>query len=149
LCREGHEGVIAKSAKAPYCGDRSKSWLKIKCVKRQEFVIGGWSPSTKRKGFASLLLGSWEDGKLLYRGRVGTGFSQELLGELDQKLQKLSRKTKPFEEVRRERARGVHWIEPELVAEIAYAEMTSDDILRHPSFIALREDKPAKEVEME
>ncbi|NMA97733.1 MAG: DNA ligase D [Phyllobacteriaceae bacterium] len=149
ICREGHEGVIAKSANAPYRGDRSKSWLKIKCLKRQEFVIGGWSPSTKRKGFASLLIGSWEDGKLLYRGRVGTGFSQELLGELDAKLETLGRTTKPFVDVPRERARGAHWVEPELVAEIAYTEMTSDDVLRHPSFIALREDKPATEVSMD
>ncbi|QQR38093.1 DNA ligase D [Devosia rhizoryzae] len=149
LCRDGHEGVIAKSAKAPYRGDRTKSWLKIKCLKRQEFVIGGWSPSTKRKGFASLLLGTWENGKLLYRGRVGTGFSQELLGQMDEKLAKLARKDNPFEAVPRERARGVHWVEPQLVAEIAYTELTSEDILRHPSFIALRGDKAAEEVHME
>jgi bifunctional non-homologous end joining protein LigD len=149
LCRDGHEGVIAKSAKAPYRGDRSKSWLKIKCLRRQEFVIGGWSPSTKRKGFASLLLGTWEEGKLLYRGRVGTGFNQDLLGELDAKLAKLARKTNPFEAVPRERARGVHWVEPQMVAEIAYTELTADDVLRHPSFIALRGDKAAEEVHME
>ena len=149
LCRDGHEGVIAKEADAPYRGERTRSWLKIKCLKRQEFVIGGWSPSTKRRGFASLLLGTWEGKKLLYRGRVGTGFSQELLAELDKKLAGLSRKTNPFEAVPRERARGVHWVEPELVAEIAYTELTEDDILRHPSFIGLRGDKPAKEVRME
>lgn len=149
LCRDGHEGVIAKDAKAPYRGERTKGWLKIKCLKRQEFVIGGWSPSTKRRGFASLLLGAWEDGKLLYRGRVGTGFSQDLLAEMDEKLAKIERKTNPFEAVPRERMRGVHWVEPQLVAEIAYTELTGDDILRHPSFIGLRGDKPAKEVVME
>ncbi|KFL31102.1 ATP-dependent DNA ligase [Devosia riboflavina] len=149
LCRDGHEGVIAKEADAPYRGERTRSWLKIKCLKRQEFVIGGWSPSTKRRGFASLLLGTWEGKKLLYRGRVGTGFSQDLLAQLDEKLAGLSRKTNPFQAVPRERARGVNWVEPELVAEIAYTELTEDDILRHPSFIGLRGDKPAKEVQME
>lgn len=149
LCRDGHEGVIAKRADAPYRGERTRGWLKIKCLKRQEFVIGGWSPSTKRRGFASLLLGTWEGDKLLYRGRVGTGFSQDVLAELDQKLQKLRRKTSPFDAVPRERSRGARWVRPELVAEIAYTELTGDDILRHPSFIGLRGDKPAKEVRME
>lgn len=149
LCKDGHEGVIAKRADAPYRGERNRDWLKIKCLKRQEFVIGGWSPSTKRRGFASLLLGTWENGKLLYRGRVGTGFSQDLLLEMDQKLAKIARKTNPFEAVPKERARGAYWVEPQLVAEIAFTELTGDNILRHPSFIGLRGDKPAKEVKME
>lgn len=149
ICRDGHEGVIAKQASAPYRGERTRSWLKIKCLKRQEFVIGGWSPSTKRRGFASLLLGTWEKGKLLYRGRVGTGFNHDLLVEMDEKLAKIARKTNPFAAVPRERARGVHWVEPHLVAEIAYTEMTGDDILRHPSFVGLRGDKPAQEVQLE
>ena len=149
ICRDGHEGVIAKEANAPYRGERTRSWLKIKCLKRQEFVIGGWSPSTKRRGFASLLLGTREGKKLLYRGRVGTGFSQDLLTELDQRLAGLARKTSPFEAVPKERTRDVHWVTPELVAEIAYTEFTEDGILRHPSFIGLRGDKPAREVQME
>lgn len=149
LCREGHEGVIAKRADDPYRGERTKSWLKIKCLKRQEFVIGGWSPSSKRTGFASLLLGVWEGDKLLYRGRVGTGFNQDLLEEIGASLEKKARKTSPFAAVPRDIARHAHWVQPELVAEIAYAEFTSDDILRHPSFIGLRGDKPAREVQME
>lgn len=149
LCRDGHEGVIAKRANDPYRGDRTKSWLKIKCLKRQEFVIGGWSPSSKRKGFASLLLGVWENGKLLYRGRVGTGFNQDLLEELGGKLETLERKTSPFAAVPKQFSRNAHWVTPELVAEIAYTELTGDDILRHPSFIGLRGDKPAEEVKME
>lgn len=149
LCRDGQEGVIAKRTDAVYRGERTTSWLKIKCLKRQEFVIGGWSPSSKRRGFASLLVGTWADGKLLYRGRVGTGFSQDTLAELDEKLRKLSRKTSPFAEVPAERARQAQWVEPALVAEITYTELTSDDIMRHPSFIALREDKNATEVRME
>lgn len=149
LCRDGHEGIIAKRADAPYHGERSKSWLKVKCLKRQEFVIGGWSPSSKRRGFASLLVGTWENGKLLYRGRVGTGFSQDTLAELDRKLKPLSRKTSPFADVPTERARDAHWVKPALVAEIAYTELTSDDIMRHPSFVGLRDDKKAAEVRME
>ncbi|MBB4052092.1 bifunctional non-homologous end joining protein LigD [Devosia subaequoris] len=149
LCRDGHEGVIAKRANASYRGARSKDWLKIKCLKRQEFVIGGWSPSSKRKGFASLLLGTWEGDRLLYRGRVGTGFSQDMLAELGQALEKRQRKTSPFAAVPKDRARGSKWVTPDLVAEIAYTELTGDDILRHPSFIGLRGDKPAKEVSME
>jgi bifunctional non-homologous end joining protein LigD len=149
LCRDGHEGVIAKRADDPYRGERTRSWLKIKCLKRQEFVIGGWSPSAKRKGFASLLVGAWENGKLLYRGRVGTGFNQDMLEELGAMLQKLERKTSPFAAVPEEFARNAHWVRPELVAEIAYAELTGDEVLRHPSFIGLREDKPAEEVKME
>ena len=95
--------MIAKRADAPYRGERTTGWLKIKCLKRQEFVIGGWSPSTKRRGFASLLVGAWESGELRYRGRVGTGFSQDTLAELDQKLRQLARKTSPFADVPRER----------------------------------------------
>lgn len=149
LCRDRHEGVIAKRADAPYRGDRTTNWLKIKCLKRQEFVIGGWSPSSKRRGFASLLVGTWENGKLLYRGRVGTGFSQDMLAELDQKLRRLAHKANPFANVPEERARSAHWVKPSLVAEVTYTELTSDDIMRHPSFVGLREDKEASEVQME
>jgi len=149
LCRDGHEGVIAKLANAPYRGGRSKSWLKIKCLKRQEFVIGGWSPSSKRRGFASLLLGTWEGDKLVYRGRVGTGFGQDMLEELGTKLEKLARKTSPFDDVPKNLSRGANWVTPRLVAEIAYTELTGDGILRHPSFVGLRSDKPAEEVHME
>ncbi|MET0437812.1 MAG: DNA ligase D [Devosia sp.] len=149
LSRDGHEGVIAKRAEDPYRGGRTKSWLKIKRLKRQEFVIGGWSPSTRRKGFASLLVGTWEGDKLLYRGRVGTGFSQDVLADMDAKLQSLAAKKNPFDAVPAEIAGKAHWVKPTLVAEIAYAELTGDDVMRHPSFIGLREDKPAEEVNME
>jgi bifunctional non-homologous end joining protein LigD len=149
LCRDGQEGLIAKRAESPYRGERTTNWLKIKCLKRQEFVIGGWSPSSKRRGFASLLVGTWEGKKLLYRGRVGTGFSQDTLNELDKTLEQLRRKTSPFADVPAERARNANWVTPTLVAEIAYTELTSDNILRHPSFIGLRQDKNAAEVRME
>jgi bifunctional non-homologous end joining protein LigD len=149
VCREGHEGIIAKEANAPYRGERTRSWLKIKCGKRQEFVIAGWSPSSKKKTFASLLLGTWEDGKLTYRGRVGTGFNMESAHALQQQLDSRARKTNPFANVPRPVARNARWVTPELVAEIGYTEFTPDGILRHPSFLALREDKPAGDVRLD
>lgn len=149
VCRDGHEGVIAKKADAPYRGERTRSWLKIKCIKRQEFVIGGWSPSDKRNGFASLLVGTWENGKLLYRGRVGTGFDRDALHEIGAELADRARKTSPFADVPRLIGRSARWVKPDLVAEIAYTELTGDGILRHPSFIGLRSDKPADEIGLE
>ncbi|MFN4209765.1 MAG: DNA ligase D [Devosia sp.] len=149
VSREGHEGIIAKEANAPYRSERTRSWLKIKANRRQEFVIAGWSPSTRKKSFASLLLGTWDDGKLIYRGRVGTGFSAELATTLQQQLDRRARKTNPFANVPRPIARNAHWVAPELVAEIGYAEFTPDGILRHPSFLALREDKPAGDITLE
>ncbi len=149
VCRDGHEGVIAKKADAPYRGERNRNWLKIKCIHRQEFVIGGWSPSEKRNGFASLLVGTWDEGKLTYRGRVGTGFDQDTLHEIGEALAARARKTSPFAEVPRLISRSARWVKPELVAEIAYTELTGDGILRHPSFIGLRTDKPATQVVIE
>lgn len=149
LCREGHEGIVAKEADAPYRSERTRSWLKVKCVQRQEFVIGGWSPSTRKKSFASLLLGTREDDKLVYRGRVGTGFSQGDAEALQRRLDSRSRKTNPFANVPKALTRSAHWVAPELVAEIGYAEFTPDGVLRHPSFLGLREDKLAGDVAME
>ncbi|SFC69736.1 DNA ligase D [Devosia psychrophila] len=149
VAREGHEGIIAKQADAPYRGERTKSWLKIKASKRQEFVIAGWTPSTKKQSFASLLIGTWDDGKLVYRGRVGTGFTVNSANALQQQLNARSRKTSPFAEVPRPIARTAKWVAPELVAEIGYTEFTPDGVLRHPSFLALREDKPADAVALE
>ena len=146
ICREGHEGIIAKQAAAPYRSERTRSWLKVKCGKRQEFVIAGWSPSTRKKTFASLLVGTWEDGKLVYRGRVGTGFSMDDAQALQRQLDSRARKTNPFVNVPRPIAKSAHWVAPELVAEIAYTEFTPDGIMRHPSFRALREDKPAGDI---
>jgi len=149
LCRDRYEGVIAKRADAPYRGERNRDWYKVKCLKRQEFVIGGWSPSHKRSGFASLLLGAWQGKSLTYRGRVGTGFSHDVLDDIEKRLKTRARKTSPFAAVPRDIARHARWVAPDLVAEIAYTELTGDGHLRHPSFIGLREDKPAREVIME
>ncbi len=149
MAAAGHEGVIAKKADAPYRHDRTRTWLKIKSIKRQEFVIGGWRPSEKKKSFASLLLGTWENGKLIYRGRVGTGFTVDSATELQGRLDQNPQQTSPFETVPRDVSRAAKWVAPNLVAEIAYAELTPDGHLRHPSFLGLREDKPGRDIHIE
>jgi len=148
--REAHqEGVIAKRADALYRHTRTREWLKIKVNSRQEFVIGGWRPSDKKRTFASLLLGTWENGKLVYRGRVGTGFNATSADELQQAMDARARKTPAFDDVPRDIVRQAKWVEPELVAEIDFAELTPDGHLRHPSFVGLRKDKPARQVKLE
>jgi bifunctional non-homologous end joining protein LigD len=149
LCSAGQEGVIAKRADAPYRHTRSRDWLKVKCTKRQEFVIGGWRHSEKKSTFASLLLGTFEDGKLVYRGRVGTGWNAESAVALQARLDKLGRKTSPFASLPREVQDDASWVSPSLVAEIDFTEFTPDGHLRHPSFIGLREDKAAGDVVLE
>ncbi|HEU5481742.1 MAG TPA: DNA ligase D [Sphingomicrobium sp.] len=145
ICKSGGEGIISKKASAPYRGARTRDWLKIKCIQRQEFVIVGWSESDKRIGFRSLLLAAKEGRKLTFAGKVGTGFSGKLIGDLMERMKPLETDKAPIEVPRAER-KGAHWIKPRLVAEIAFSEFTDDGILRHPSFIALRADKPASEV---
>lgn len=146
MCREGYEGIVSKRVDAPYRGTRTKSWLKVKCTHRQEFVIIGWTKSSaKGRGFASLLLGLNEDGALRYAGKVGTGFDAETMDELRGKLDRLARKTAPVE-VPKAAARGANWVTPKLVAEIAFAEFTADHVVRHASFLGLRGDKQADEV---
>jgi len=145
MCREGYEGVVSKLADAPYRGQRSRNWLKIKCIRRQEFVIVGWTPSDKSRGFRSLLLGLNGPDGFYYAGKVGTGFDNEMMLDLSAKLAKLERKT-PTVEAPRAAVRGAHWVTPKLVAEIAFTETTPDGVLRHPSFLGLREDKDAADV---
>ncbi|RYE03667.1 MAG: DNA ligase D [Sphingomonadales bacterium] len=146
MCREGYEGVVSKRADAPYRGTRTKSWLKVKCTRRQEFVIIGWSPSTaKGRGFRSLLLAVNGPDGLVYAGKVGTGFNQERLTDLRDRFEKIAT-DKPAAKVPRAEARGVNWVKPKLVAEVAFAEFTAENVVRHASFIALRGDKKAKEV---
>lgn len=145
MCREGYEGVVSKRADAPYRGKRTQAWLKIKCTQRQEFVIVGWTTSAKSRGFASLLLGLNGPDGLVYAGKVGTGFSTDFMMELSDRLKKIERKT-PTVKAPRAAVRGAHWVKPELVAEVAYAETTPDGVLRHSSFLGLREDKAASEV---
>ncbi|MEO6717319.1 MAG: DNA ligase D [Novosphingobium sp.] len=149
MCQEGYEGIVSKRAGATYKGKRGLSWLKIKCTRRQEFVIVGWTASTARsRGFKSLLLAVHEKGELRYAGKVGTGFDADLLADLRARMDKLA-VDKASVEAPRIAARGVHWVAPKLVAEVAFAEFTADNIMRHASFIGLREDKPAAKVELE
>jgi bifunctional non-homologous end joining protein LigD len=145
ICKEGGEGIISKKASAPYRGTRSRCWLKIKCIQRQEFVIVGWQASDKRRGFRSLHLAVREDGKLRYVGKVGTGFATKMIEELSARMRPLAL-DQPALQVPRTASRGSTWIEPTLVGEVAFTEFTTDGVLRHPSFIALREDKKAAQV---
>ncbi|WP_114227014.1 MULTISPECIES: DNA ligase D [Sphingomonas] len=145
ICKDGGEGIISKRADAPYRGTRSKAWLKIKCIQRQEFVIVGWQASDKRRGFRSLHLAVREGEALRYVGKVGTGFDTRMIEELSATMAPLER-DEPALEVPKAMRRGSTWLEPRLVAEVAFTEFTADGVLRHPSFIALRSDKTASEV---
>lgn len=150
LCGKGFEGIISKRADSRYMpGKRGRTWLKIKCGRRQEFVIGGWSRSEKGRGFASLLLGYWRGDEFVYAGRVGTGFSNADIAELAARMEPLRLGEPAFAAVPREARRGATFVRPELVGEVAYTELTPDGHLRHPSFLGLREDKPAREVVLE
>lgn len=146
-CDFGIEGIVSKLANSLYESTRSHSWQKIKCLKRQEFVIAGYTLSDKGLPFSSLVLGVYEKGKLIYAGRVGTGFSNKLRADLKKMLDRLSRSTKPFAEIPRDPdLRRAMWAEPKLVGEVAFSEWTQDNVIRHPSFQGLREDKKATEV---
>jgi bifunctional non-homologous end joining protein LigD len=149
-CRLGLEGIVCKRADSPYRSGRGRTWLKVKCLARQEFVIGGFTePSGARGHLGALLLGVREHGALVYAGKVGTGFTQASLAELASRLRPLERATAPFENPPRGARRGVHWVEPRLVAEVAFTERTRDGLIRHPSFQGLRDDKAAKDVHLE
>ena len=145
ICKEGGEGIISKKASAPYSGSRGRNWLKIKCIQRQEFVIVAWSESDKRRGFRSLLLAVRDGKSLTYVGKVGTGFDTKMIDDLMERMRPLEVDEAPLDVPRADR-KGAHWLRPEMVCEVAFTEFTSDGILRHPSFIALREDKIAKQV---
>lgn len=146
LCKAGQEGIISKRIDAPYRSRRTRDWLKVKCTLRQEFVIIGWKASSARgRPFASLLLAQKAGDDWVYKGNVGTGFTQDTLDDLARRMKRLERKTPPAE-VDRTASRGVTWVKPELVAEVAFAEFTADGNVRHGSFLGLRGDKPAKAV---
>jgi bifunctional non-homologous end joining protein LigD len=145
-CRKGLEGIIAKRADSPYRATRSSDWRKLKCHAEQELVIGGYTtPQGSRTDFGALLVGYWEGDRLRYAGKVGTGFDQALLRDLGKRLRELERDDPPFTDVH-PIPRGTHWVEPELVGQIGFTEWTRDGRLRHPRFLGLRDDKPARDV---
>jgi bifunctional non-homologous end joining protein LigD len=150
-CEQGLEGLIAKRAGAAYISQRSRSWLKVKCIKRQEFVIGGYTdPGGGRTGFGALLLGVQGDHGLRYAGRVGTGFDAAALDRLSGLFQGLRADKPPFINPPAGReAAGVRWLKPQLVAEVKFAQWTQDGIIRHSAFIGLCNDKRPREVRRE
>jgi bifunctional non-homologous end joining protein LigD len=145
-CQAGWEGLIAKRADAPYVPGRSKDWLKLKCLWEQEFVVGGFTePAGSRTDFGALLVGYYEAGVLRYAGKVGTGYSRATLRDLGIRLRALEVPEPVLVDVR-PIPRGTHWVRPELVAQIGFAEWTNDARLRQPRFLGLRDDKSAAEV---
>jgi len=145
-CQDGWEGIIAKSGDSVYVSTRTRDWLKFKCTQDQEFVIGGYTdPRGSRSGFGALLLGYYRGGKLVYAGKVGTGFDQDLLRRLGEKLARLETPVSPFAEDGLPR-RGVHWLKSKLIAQIGFTEWTEGGKLRHPRFLGLRDDKRPEDV---
>jgi len=147
-CQYGIEGIVSKLADSPYESTRSRSWIKVKCIKRQEFVIAGYTISDKGfPGFGALVLAVYDKGKLIYAGRAGTGFSIQQRLDLRKKLDQNIRSSSPIAVLPKDPGlKNVVWVTPKLVGEVAFTEWTDDGSVRHPSFQGLREDKKPKDV---
>ncbi|GAC1581260.1 MAG: hypothetical protein NVS3B7_16290 [Candidatus Elarobacter sp.] len=144
--QRGLEGIVGKVRTSPYRSIRSREWVKIKAKRRQEFVIGGWTePRGSRKGFGALLVGYYDGDAFAYAGHVGTGFDGDRLDDLTAKMKPLERKTPPFATAPKTNTTA-HWVKPQLVCEVAFAEWTRENILRQPVFVGLRIDKEPKAV---
>ena len=144
-CKEGWEGIIAKKIDAKYQPRRSRDWLKLKCINEQEFIVIGYTdPKGSRIGLGALLVGYYEDGHLRYAGKVGTGYSDQMLRDLRRRLALIEQESSSVHP--RPPIRDAHWVQPKLVAQVAFSEWTRDGRLRHPRFLGLRADKPAKQV---
>ena len=149
---KGLEGVVGKPLTSTYHPGQRRDWIKVKNVRQQEVIVGGWKPGAGRRAgmIGSLLLGVYDDGKLRYVGHVGTGFTQDMLTELMRELEPLDREGSPFDTpVPAEHVRDARWVQPQLVGEVAFAEWTTDGILRQPSWRGLRIDKSPGEVHRE
>lgn len=148
-CTSGWEGLIAKQATEPYAHGRSRRWLKFKCVREQELVIGGFTdPKGSRKGFGALLVGYYDGDELQYAGKVGTGFDDRTLLDLRDRLAELELHSPAFSGDDLSE-RDVHWVEPRLVGQFGFTEWTADHRLRHPRFLGLRRDKDPRDVTKE
>jgi bifunctional non-homologous end joining protein LigD len=149
-CKMGAEGIVSKRSDSAYASGRSKSWIKIKCVRRQEFVIGGFTkPANGTEGIGALVLGYYDGKKLIYAGRTGTGFTQASGRVLRRRLEAMKQSKMPFVDVPAAAAKGALWVRPELVAEVQFSTWTADNLVRQASFKGLREDKKAAEVRRE
>jgi len=148
-CDKGWEGLIAKHAGSAYEHARSRQWLKFKCVHEQEFVIGGWSePHGERIGFGALLIGFYRDGEFIYAGKVGTGYDDDTLRDLHERMAGIERETPAFD-AGDPPTREVHFVTPKLVCEVGFTEWTSGEKLRHPRYLGLRRDRNPGDVHRE
>ncbi len=148
-CKKGWEGLIAKKADSKYVHSRSSKWLKFKCIKQQEFIVVGFTePEGERKGFGALLIGYYDEGKLVYSGEVGTGFDDEFLQDFRDKLDNIRIDKSPLDRGEPEK-KNTHFVEPKYVCEVTFTEWTSSNKLRHPSFKGLRRDKKPEDVHKE
>ncbi len=146
-CEKGWEGLVAKRAASPYAHARSKDWLKFKCSNEQELIVIGWTePRGARSGLGALLVGYHEAGELRFGGKVGTGFGEQELTRLSARLHRIERSTSPLRDTKGIAMKGVHWVRPELVAQVGFAEWTPDGKLRHPRYLGLRDDKSPAQV---
>jgi bifunctional non-homologous end joining protein LigD len=146
-CENGWEGLIAKRSSAPYIHARTTEWLKFKCVNEQEFVVLGWTePHGSRSGLGALLVGYYEDDELRFGGKVGTGFGERELAMLTRRLVPFEQTAPPVDDTKGLSVKGVHWVRPELVAQVGFSEWTPDGKLRHPRYLGLRDDKRPEQV---